>query len=182
MAGCHQQRPHRLYLSLCIRTAMWVTSRPFTVLSLTYSASNQSRPVKTGKSTALRFELSNSQHVQTKVWALHLCMSLYLFQHDCERTCRSPNLRSRWGSGQKSHSLFQSSLDSVCLFRVPTINTLFFQEQQKEHITLECAQRISFYWHMNTADVSYLKVCVLSPPPSWSVSDISLSLSLCSVS
>lgn len=34
---------------------------------------------------------------------------------------------------------------------------------------------------MNTAEVSYLSVCVLSPPPSWSVSDLSLSLSLRSV-
>lgn len=75
--------------------------------------------------------LRESSWATPSVWAPHLCMSLYLFQHDCEQTRISPNSCSRWGSGEKSHNLFNHPsawiVSSGCQHY-----SLIIQEQNKE--------------------------------------------------
>lgn len=126
--------------------------------------------VKEGKSTASRFELSNSQRTQTKERFLHLCMLTVLVpaRCDCKQTCQ-PALRM----GKYREVI-------LCLFWVPMMNTLHFSRNNKRrHNTNAGPEDFLFFFFFTgtwTQQKSLTCVCVrvLNPPPSWSVSDLSL--------
>lgn len=62
-----------------------------------------------------------------KVWAPHLCMSLYLFQHDCEHTS------SEMGKWESRHNLFQSSHSALLsLQNTNAVQILVFLSPEKE--------------------------------------------------
>lgn len=95
------------------------------------------------------------------------CMSLYLFQHDCEICTRmSPSPRSRWGSAEKSQCLFTPRVSAGCRRWA----LLIFPRTKKANLGPE-----DVFSHEESRSV--LPERVLSPPPSWSVSDTSPSAS-----
>lgn len=80
-----------------------------------WPATNQSMAEKEGKSNCLWdvfFHASPWAWANNKKWAPHMCLSLYLLQHDSERTYRST--RAQDGEVEGSHSVSSHFFDSLC--------------------------------------------------------------------
>lgn len=127
--------------------------------------------VKEGKSTASRFELSNSQRTQTKERFLHLCMLTVLVpaRCDCKQTCQ-PALRM----GKYREVI-------LCLFWVPMMNTLHFSRNNKRrHNTNAGPEDFLFFLffllaHEHNRRVLPVCVCVFWIPLPPGLCQISLS-------